>query len=139
MDTSNTNPFTIQRLQPVVLQLQGRRLSLHAVEDSNRSDAFLLLNVSRTEYPIVVDQRSDNPPDRVIPSLQLVCNPVDCAKMSGPRWCPHFFRILCTFIYITNFIYNTTKRNDDEIPQQQQRSNTSDHSDSHDTSPRFYS
>lgn len=57
MDTSNTNPFTIQRLQPVVLQLQGRRLSFHAVEDSFRSDAFLSLNVSRTEYPIVVDQR----------------------------------------------------------------------------------
>ena len=51
----------------------------------------------------------------------------------------HFFRILCTFIYITNFIYNTTKWNDDEIHQQQQRSNTSYHSDSHDTSPRLYS
>ena len=50
-----------------------------------------------------------------------------------------FFRILCTFIYNNNFIYNTTKRNVDEIPQQQQRSNTSDHSDSHDTSPRLYS
>jgi len=44
-----------------------------------------------------------------------------------------FFRILCTFIYITNFICNTTKWHDDEIPQQQQRSNTSYHSDSHDT------
>jgi len=99
MDTSNTNPFTIQRLQPVVLQLQGRRLSLHAVEDSYCSDAFLLLNVSRTEYPIVVDQRSDNPHVRVIPSLQLVCNPVDCAKMSGPRWCPHFQNTIYIYLH----------------------------------------
>jgi len=36
----------------------------------------------------------------------------------------------CTVIYITNFIYNTKKWNDDEIPQQQQRSNTSYHSES---------